>query len=38
MELPENEQQARSLMKDYPHKTAEVTKEILTTKLKAIRL
>lgn len=36
--LPENEEQARSLAKDYPHKADEVTKEILTTKLKAIRL
>ena len=36
-ELPENEEQARQLTKDYPHKVDEVTKEILTTKLKAVR-
>ena len=37
-ELPENEEQARSLRKDYPHKAVELSKEILTTKLKAVRL
>ena len=36
-ELPENEEQARQLTKDYPHKVDEVTKEILTTKQKAVR-
>ena len=36
-ELPENEEQARQLTKDYLHKAEEVTKEILMTKLKAVR-
>ena len=35
-ELPENAQQAVSLAKDYPHNRKEVTKEILSTELKAV--
>ena len=37
-ELPQNEEQARILFKDYPHKPDEVSKEVLTSKLKAIRI
>ena len=37
-ELPQNEEQARHLAKDYPHKPDEVSKEVLTSKLKAIRI
>ena len=37
-ELPANEEEAsRIFNKEYPHKPEEVTKEILTTKLKAIK-
>lgn len=36
-ELPATDEEARELMKDYPHRKDEVTKEILTAKLKAIR-
>ena len=35
-EIPEIEEGSR-LMKDYPHKKEEITKEIVTAKLKAIR-
>ena len=37
-ELPQNDVEARRLAKDYPHKSNEVSKEILTSKLKAIRI
>ena len=37
-ELPENAEQARRLTKDYPYKAEEVSNEILTMKLKAIRM
>ena len=37
-ELPENAQQAVSLAKDYPHSREEITKDILSTKLKAVRI
>ena len=37
-ELPQNAEQARHLAKDYPHKPDEVSKEVLTSKLKAIRI
>ena len=37
-ELPQNEEQARNSSKDYPHKPDEVSKEVLTSKLKAIRI
>ena len=36
-ELPATDDEAKELMKDYPHKRNEVTKEILTAKLKAVR-
>ena len=36
-ELLATEEEAAQLVKDYPHTKDEVTKEILTTKLKAIR-
>ena len=36
-ELPATKEEAAQLVKDYPHTKDEVTKEILTTKLKAIR-
>ena len=36
-ELPETDEEAGNLVKDYPHRREELTKEILTTKLKAIR-
>ena len=35
-EIPEPEESSR-LLKDYPHKKEEITKEVLTAKLKAIR-
>lgn len=37
-ELPQSTEQARHLAKDYPHKPDEVSKEVLTSKLKAIRI
>lgn len=36
-ELPEMDEEAGNLDKDYPHHKEELMKEILTTKLKAIR-
>ena len=36
-ELPASEEEARETVKDYPHKRDEVTKEVLTAKLKTIR-
>ena len=38
-ELPSNEEERRRIkgVRDYPHKPEELTKEILTTKLKAVR-
>ena len=36
-ELPENAQEAATLGKDYPHNREDITKEILSTKLKAVR-
>ena len=36
-ELPSSKEDRASLTKDYPHQANEVTKEILTSKLKAIR-
>ena len=37
-ELPATQEAARNLTKDYPHTKDQITKQILTTKLKAIRL
>ena len=37
-ELPEDAEQARCLSKDYPHKLDELSKEVLTSKIKAIRI
>ena len=37
-ELPATQEAARNLTKDYPHTRHQITKQILTTKLKAIRL
>ena len=37
-ELPGDDEQRRRLSKDYPHKPEEIKKEILTTKLKAVRM
>ena len=37
-ELPSTEEAARNSPKDYPHTKEQVTKQILSTKLKAIRL
>ena len=36
--LPEDEGDTSVLAKDYPHKRSEITKDILSTKLKAIRI
>ena len=36
-ELPETPDEAKELNKDYPHKKNELTKQVVTTKLKAIR-
>ena len=36
-ELPTNEEEQRNSVKDYRHTPDEVTKEIVTTKLKAVR-
>ena len=36
-ELPASEEERYQLTKDYPHQADELTKEILTSKLKAIR-
>ena len=38
LEYPETPEAARELSKDYPHKRSEITKQVLTTKLKAIRV
>ena len=38
LEYPEMPEAARELNKDYPHKRSEITKQVLTTKLKAIRV
>ena len=37
-ELPASCEEARELNKDYPHKKTDITKQVLTTKLKAIRI
>ena len=37
-EYPETPDAAKDLNKDYPHKKTEITKQVLTTKLKAIRI
>ena len=37
-ELPKDAEQARRLGKDYPHKPDEISKEVLTSKIKAIRI
>ena len=37
-ELPADEEQARRLTKDYPHKPEQINSEVLTTKLKAVRV
>ena len=37
-ELPQNAEQARRVTKDYLYKAKEVSKEIVTMKLKAIRI
>ena len=36
-ELPETEEEANEMIKNYPHKQSEITKEILEAKLKGIR-
>ena len=36
-ELPSNEEEQRNSFKDYRHKPDDVTKDIITTKLKAVR-
>ena len=36
--LPATPEEAKELNKDYPHKKIDITKQILTTKLKAIRI
>jgi hypothetical protein len=36
-ELPASEEEAKDLVKDYPHLREEVSKDILASKLKAIR-
>ena len=35
-QYPETPEAAKDLNKDYPHKKTEITKQVLTTKLKAI--
>ena len=37
-ELPATPDKAKELNKDYPHKKDELTKQVVTTKLKAIRI
>ena len=37
-ELPTDDEQRRRLSKDYPHKPEEIRKQILSTKLKAVRM
>jgi len=37
-EYPATQEAAKELQKDYPHKKSEITKQVLTTKLKAIRI
>ena len=37
-ELPSSVEEAGNLLKDYPHTKEQITKPVLTTKLKAIRL
>ena len=37
-ELPSSAEEGSTLLKDYPHSKEKVTKLILTTKLKAVRL
>jgi len=37
-ELPASAEEMSNLLKDYPHTKEQVTKQILTTKLKAVRL
>ena len=37
-ELPATEEEAKSLQKDYPHTKEKITKAILTTKLKSVRI
>lgn len=36
-ELPRNDEEARATLKDYRHKADQITKKILTAKLKSIR-
>ena len=36
-ELPASEEEAKGIVKDYPHLQEEVTKDILASKLKAIK-
>ena len=37
-ELPETPDEAKEQNKDYPHKKDELTKQVVTTKLKAVRM
>ena len=37
-ELPASPDEAKDLNKDYPHKKTDITKQVLTTKQKAIRV